>query len=65
MGLGWQGGGFSVSGRKAFFLKKRSTGLYFSASPTIEAMAWIYPRAPETRVFWFFSSAKNILYQSA
>jgi len=24
-------------------------------------MAWIHPRAPEAKVFWFFSSEKNIL----
>jgi len=30
----------------------------------IEAMAWIYPRAPEVKVFWFFSSEKNILLLS-
>jgi hypothetical protein len=27
----------------------------------IPAMAWIYPWAPEAKVFWFFSSEKNIL----
>jgi hypothetical protein len=37
-----------------------------SAAPTIEApmlQTWggIDPRAPEAKVFWFFSSEKNIL----
>jgi len=28
-------------------------------SPISPAMAGIYPRAPEIKVFWFFSSEKN------
>jgi len=34
---------------------------FFSAAPTYPAMAGIHPWAPETKVFWFFSSEKNTL----
>jgi hypothetical protein len=30
----------------------------------MQAMAGIYPWAPEAKVFWFFSSEKNILLSS-
>jgi len=51
-----------VFGRKLFFvLRKEPKHSYFSASGSIEAMARIYPRAPEVKVFCFFSSEKKIL----
>jgi len=30
--------------------------------PSYPAMSRIYPRAPEAKVFWFFSSEKNTLF---
>jgi hypothetical protein len=41
-------------------LKKEAKNFYFSAAPTSPAMARIYPWAREVKVFWFFSSEKNI-----
>jgi len=51
-----------VVARKTFFvLRKEPKDFYFSAAPTIQAMAGIYPWAPEPKVFCFFSSEKKIL----
>jgi hypothetical protein len=49
--------------RKVFFSeeKKQKTFIYFSAASHWVAMACTWPRAPEVKVFWFFSSEKNIL----
>jgi hypothetical protein len=43
-----------------FLKKKKQKDFYFSAAPKIEANARILPLAPEIKVFWFFSSEKNI-----
>jgi hypothetical protein len=32
-----------------------------AAASTLPATAWIYPPAQNVKVFWFFSSEKNIL----
>jgi hypothetical protein len=44
-----------------FVLRKEPKDFCFSASDTIEAMAGIYPWAPEVKVFCFFSSEKKTL----
>jgi hypothetical protein len=44
--------------RDAGYEKKQKT-LMSPPSPTIEAMARMFPVAPEIKVFWFFSSEKN------
>jgi hypothetical protein len=36
----------------------------FAALVTYPAKSRIYPRAPEAKVFWFFSSEKNIFFAS-
>jgi hypothetical protein len=41
--------------------RKEAKDFYLSAAPMIEAMAGILPLAPGIKVFWFFSSEKNVL----
>jgi hypothetical protein len=48
-----------------FLKKKKQKDFYFSAAPEIQAPslkrgAGILPLAPGIKVFWFFSSEKNI-----
>jgi hypothetical protein len=66
-GMGWgilsRGSSFGRHERKEvllFLKKKKQKDFYFCAGFTIEAMAWILPQAQEIKVFWFFSSEKNI-----
>jgi hypothetical protein len=59
---GVRGRGSVGSGRKMFFFEKKNQKTFiFSASPTIEAMDRIFPRASEIKVFCFFSSEKKTL----
>jgi hypothetical protein len=52
----------SKKGSKAFFSEeKKQKTFIFSALPNAPATSRIYPRAPEAKVFWFFSSEKNSL----
>jgi hypothetical protein len=45
-----------------FFSEEKNQKTFsLSAAPKIEAMAGNYQRAPELKVFWFFSSEKNNL----
>jgi hypothetical protein len=49
-------------GRKHFFSEEKKQKTFIPPQlPTIVDLARIYPRAPEIKVFWFFSSEKNIL----
>jgi hypothetical protein len=49
-----------------FFSEEKNQKTFMSAPlPSYPAMAWTYPRAPEAKVFWFFSSEKNILRHAA
>jgi hypothetical protein len=42
--------------RKMFFSEEKNQKTFISS-----ALCRIYPWAPEAKVFWFFSSEKNIL----
>jgi hypothetical protein len=43
------------------FLKERSKKLYAPSPSTMPAMAWILALLQDIKVFWFFSSEKNML----
>jgi hypothetical protein len=43
------------------YLKKRTKKLLCPAAYLYPAMSRFSPRLPEAKVFWFFSSEKNIL----
>jgi hypothetical protein len=43
-----------------FSEEKNQKTFIFSARPNSPARSWIYPWAPEAKVFWFFSSEKNM-----
>ncbi len=45
-----------------FFSEEKNQKTFNSASlPPYPAMAGIYPLVPKVKVFWFFSSEKNML----
>ncbi len=45
-----------------FFSEEKNQKTFIpGAAPTLPAMSRIVPWAPEAKVFWFFSSEKNIL----
>jgi len=51
--------------RKSFFSEEKKQKTFISPPPPRSpAMAGMHPWAPETKVFWFFSSEKNILGMS-
>jgi hypothetical protein len=55
-------GGPSFEKNKDFFFEKKKQKTFTSAPlPRCPAMAWIYPWAPEVKVFCFFSSEKKTL----
>jgi hypothetical protein len=47
--------------RKNVLLRRKEPKTFFRLLPNDPDMSWIYPQAPEAKVFWFFSSEKNIL----
>jgi hypothetical protein len=53
--------GQEIRGKSVLFCRKEPKDFYFSEAPLIQAMAGIYPWAPEAKVFWFFFSEKNML----
>jgi len=46
-------------GKGLLFCRKEAKDFYSWAVRAFPAMAGIYPRAPDIKVFWFFSSEKN------
>jgi hypothetical protein len=53
----------AASYKKGFFFSEEKKQKTFMSPhlPRWKAKAAIYPRAPELKVFWFFSSEKNIV----
>jgi hypothetical protein len=57
---GWVGGPLNQASM-FFVLRKEPKDFYFFAAPTYPAMTWIFPQAPEAKVFWSFLQKRTYL----